>query len=272
MLVSAGIARSVPERTTALISAVVLVATAYLLARPAVGEPLRYVGLRPPSPKLVFCALAASLAIILPVMSLEAVALLRFKVPQEVIDALNRMISAKTVPELIYVLLVAALGAALSEEFVFRGILQRSLESRLAAWAAILITAAVFALLHTIWRTPPALVLGIFLGVLYWRTRSLVLPMLAHLTINTVAILALFVTERRGEMAMPGWVRDERPAPWWMILVSLAVFAAAFRVLWREGRPAEQEPLALVRAGDAAPPLEQEPLAPGGQPPDIPVP
>lgn len=258
-----GAVRVMPERAAALVSVVVLTAMAYLLAKPAVGQPLRYAGFGVPSLKLVCCALVASLALIVPVISLEAVALLRFKVPQEVIDALDRLIAAKTVPELIYVLFIAALGATLSEEFVFRGILQRSLESRLAGWAAILITAIIFALLHTIWRVPPALVLGIFLGVLYWRTRSLVLPMVAHFTINTVSILALFVTERQGEAVMPAWIRDERPAPWWMILGSLAVFVAAFRVVWREGRPAA--------AAAAAGASRHETLAPGEQPPDIPL-
>jgi membrane protease YdiL (CAAX protease family) len=237
MLVSAGIAPFVSERAVALISTVVLGGAAYVLLRPAVGEPFRYVGFRCPSPKLIGYAVLASLGILIPVMSLEALALLRFKVPQELIDALTRLITAKTYPELVYVVVVAAVSAAVCEELVFRGILQKSLASRMRPWAAILVTSIIFALLHTIWRTPPALVLGVFLGFLYWRTQSLVLPMLSHFTVNTVSIVAAFVTEKRGEMAMPVWIREEKPAPVWMILVSLAVFALAFRALWKEGAP-----------------------------------
>ena len=232
-----GIAGFVSERTVALVSTVVLAGAAYALLRPAVGEPLRYVGFRGASPKLVGYAILASLAILIPVLSLEALALLRFKVPQEVIDALTRQITAKTYPELAYVLAITAVGAAVSEEFVFRGILQQSLASRMRPWAAILMTSIIFALLHTIWRTPPALVLGVFLGFLYWRTQSLVLPIVSHFTVNTVSVVAAFVIEKRGEMAMPVWIREDKPAPVWMILASLAIFALAVRALWKEGAP-----------------------------------
>jgi hypothetical protein len=73
-----------------------------------------------------------------------------------------------------------------------------------------------------------------------------------------VAVVAAFVTEKRGEMTMPVWIREEKPAPVWMILVSLAVFALAFRALWKEGAPPAEAPL-------GAP-------VPAAPPPDTPTP
>jgi membrane protease YdiL (CAAX protease family) len=266
VLATAGISRFLSARTVTLISIVILAGVAFFLLKMAVGQPLRYVGVRRAGPRLILYTILASLSIIVPVMSLEAVTLFRFKIPQEIIDALNEIIKARTVPELLYVLLIVAVGAAVSEEFVFRGILQRSLASRFGAWAAILITSLVFALLHTIWRLPPALILGVFLGVLYWRTQSLVLPMISHFTINSAAVIALFVAEKRGEASMPLWIREEKPAPIWMTVVSLALFFVFLRAIWRQGAPtvAQTEPSAGVLAvaqeepSRAAPAITQE--------------
>jgi membrane protease YdiL (CAAX protease family) len=233
----------VSPRTDALISTVVLVAVAVLLLRRRVGRPLAYVGLRPAGSKLTACTVLASLAMILPVMSLEAITVFRFKIPKELLDALDDLIRARTVPELLYVLLVVGVGAAVGEELVFRGVLQRSLAARLRPWSAVLITALVFAALHTVWRLPPALVLGVFLGFLYWRTQSLVLPMVAHFTINAASILVMFATQMRGEAAMPVWLREEKAAPVWMIGVSLAALVLLLRVLWREGAPEKRDGL-----------------------------
>ncbi|HVP57430.1 MAG TPA: CPBP family intramembrane glutamic endopeptidase, partial [bacterium] len=211
--------------------------------------------------RLLGFTVLGSLTIVAPVMSLEALTLTYLKIPQAVTDALMRLITAKTYPELIYVLAIAAFGAAVSEEFVFRGILQRSIMSRLSPWASIVVASAVFALLHTIWRMPPALVLGIFLGFLYWRTQSLVMPMVAHFTINTVSVVVTFVTERRGELAMLAWIREDKPAPAWLVVVSLAVFALAVRVLWKEGAPA-------ASPGDLS--GDSMPVDPAGTPPRVP--
>jgi membrane protease YdiL (CAAX protease family) len=216
------------------VAAAILFVVAVLLLRVVTSRPLSYAGFRRVSPRIVMFAVIASIAIIVPAMSLEAVVMHHFEIPQELIDALNEIIKAETVPELLYVLLVAAVGAALSEELVFRGILQNSLASRMKGWAAMLIASGVFGLLHTIWRFPPAFVLGLFLGVLYWRTGSLLPSLAAHLTINSVSIVMVFLVGLRGEMMMPLWIRQEAPAPLWMILVSAFVFVLSLRAVWSE--------------------------------------
>jgi len=246
---------SVSARTGTLISTVVLAGVAGLLVRSVTGGIRPHVNLGLARARFVFYAVLGSFAIVIPAMSLEAVVASRYKVPPEIVKGLDEIIRARSLPELFYVVLVAAVGAALCEEFVFRGILQRSLTSRLGGWGAILVTSMVFGLLHTVWRLPAAFILGLFLGVLYWRSQSLLPPAVAHFTINCLAIVAIFVEETYGDASMPLWAREERPAPLWMIAASAVIFLLLLRALWKEGAPTAQgQPCAIApsAAGEAS--------------------
>lgn len=84
--------------------------------------------------------------------------------------------------------------APLSEELMFRVILQGWLRSRLARWPAILLTAALFALVHG-WRDSlPLLPLALTLGWLFDRQHSYLAVVTTHSLFNgvmlTLALLA----------------------------------------------------------------------------------
>ena len=87
-------------------------------------------------------------------------------------------------------LIALALCPAIAEELVFRGVLTQGLATRLPAAAAIGIAAVVFALYHVF---PPQIVsavgLGIVLGFLTLRARSIVPAIVVHVLNNTIAIL-----------------------------------------------------------------------------------
>jgi membrane protease YdiL (CAAX protease family) len=79
--------------------------------------------------------------------------------------------------------LVIAIQAPLLEESVYRGYLQRGIEGRTGAWAAVLLTALVFSISNL--RFDPAHLLmnfsyGLIWGVLRMKTRGLVAPAFAH--------------------------------------------------------------------------------------------
>jgi membrane protease YdiL (CAAX protease family) len=232
------------------ISAVVGLGVGLALLRHTGRSPFRCVKLHRAEPGPVLYSVLASLALIIPTLSLQAVIAHYMKIPDAVIEALEAIVRAESLPELAYVWLIAALGAAVSEEFLFRGVLQNGLASRLRGGIAVLLTALVFAILHTIWRFPPAFVLGIFLGSLYWRTGSLWPSIAAHMTINTVAIATLYAAEVYGETAVPLWLTEERPAPVWMIVLSLAAFVGLMGIIWRRPPPeAEAGPSGIPEHG-----------------------
>jgi membrane protease YdiL (CAAX protease family) len=87
-------------------------------------------------------------------------------------------------------LLGLALWPALAEELVFRGALARGLAARYRWWIGVLGSTVVFAAYHGILaQMLGVLPIGIALGLLAVRSRSVVPGMLAHLINNVIALL-----------------------------------------------------------------------------------
>ena len=119
--------------------------------------------------------------------------------------ALMREIGEAGTSEKIMVVLLAVVVAPLTEEILFRGLLQGALAGALKSrWTAIIASAAVFALFHLAARenaavgeaslarveTIPALfVLGVVLGYAYEKSGSLYRPMVIHMVFNGLTLL-----------------------------------------------------------------------------------
>lgn len=71
--------------------------------------------------------------------------------------------------------------APVSEELLFRGFIYNSLRTKFTASISILLTAAVFGCMHgDLLRMLPLMLGGIWLNILYVKTDSLYVPMVAH--------------------------------------------------------------------------------------------
>ena len=93
----------------------------------------------------------------------------------------------------------------LTEEMVFRGAILRSLLDMMSKknhWVAIMISAAMFGLAHgNAAQFVNALLMGLLLGWMYYRTKSLVPGILMHWVNNTMAyILANLVPQSDGKL------------------------------------------------------------------------
>lgn len=105
-----------------------------------------------------------------------------------------------TYPTLIANLLVMAVLPALSEELMFQGTIQvfltdLSKKPHLAVW----ITALIFSIIHfEFYGFLPRLLLGAYLAYLFYWSRSLWLPILAHFLHNALSILIDFTLQGRG--------------------------------------------------------------------------
>ena len=86
--------------------------------------------------------------------------------------------------------LAVAVLAPITEEFLFRGLLQNSLGRYMPAVAAILLSSAIFAAVHMQIEAFPALmVLGAGFGLIYHLTGSLRVNILLHVINNSAALL-----------------------------------------------------------------------------------
>lgn len=104
-------------------------------------------------------------------------------------------------PPLLLVATIAVVVAPITEEVVFRGVLFRSLADRLGPWSCIVISAAIFALIHIeVLVSQPAALAGLFvigavLAAAYHRTGNLVVPILGHATFNAMSLGLALVLE-----------------------------------------------------------------------------
>lgn len=109
-------------------------------------------------------------------------------------EALLEVLTIRTPLEGILLASGVVLAAAICEEALFRGYVQSSLQNALKPWAAILVTAALFAAFHLEPAgLPTYLLLGAWLGWLRFASASLWLPILAHGTNNLLALIQVNV-------------------------------------------------------------------------------
>ena len=126
--------------------------------------------------------------------------------------------------ELLMSLLVVGVTAAVGEELLLRGVLQRRV---LQVWlgnhhAAIWLAAFVFSLLHFEFAgLIPRMLLGAAFGYAYHWSRSLWIPIGLHFVFNSFQVVVAYVTGEFDSSA----TAQEAPE-WWMAALSLVAFIA----------------------------------------------
>ncbi|MCY6372744.1 CPBP family intramembrane glutamic endopeptidase [Clostridium ganghwense] len=97
----------------------------------------------------------------------------------------------------IVLILTVAVLAPIFEEVIFRGIILNGMAKRLNTKIAIIISAFLFALVHmNLVQGINAFLLGILLGFIYLKTRSIYLSIFAHFINNSVGIMIAGAMEK----------------------------------------------------------------------------
>jgi membrane protease YdiL (CAAX protease family) len=91
-----------------------------------------------------------------------------------------------------WILALAVVAAPLCEEFIFRGLIYGGLRRSMAAPQAMLMSAAIFAVVHPPASMLPVFVLGLCTAWTYERSKTLLAPMLVHAAYNAVILSLQF--------------------------------------------------------------------------------
>lgn len=95
---------------------------------------------------------------------------------------------------LLFFFVTAAIAAPIFEEIFFRGFLMASLTRVMPGWAAVLLSALIFAAAHlSLSEVLPLMTLGIVLGFVYGRSRNLLASILLHSLWNSSTLVSLFL-------------------------------------------------------------------------------
>lgn len=107
--------------------------------------------------------------------------------PESLTRAMERFIQLGDQPMPLWVVwLVIGVTPGICEELVFRGLIFSGLR-RLGPWPAVLLSALLFGLAHaSIYRLLPTFVLGVLLGILRWRSGSILPGMVMHALNNAL--------------------------------------------------------------------------------------
>jgi hypothetical protein len=126
--------------------------------------------------------------------------------------------------------ITAVIMAPIFEEIIFRGIIQKGLiNNGMKPSKAIFIAAVIFGLVHANpWQFVGAVLLGCVLGLVYERTKSLLLPMLLHGFNNLCSSILIYTikTESFAEaFKIPEWA---------LLLIGLAIFSMFYYLFTRK--------------------------------------
>lgn len=108
-------------------------------------------------------------------------------------------------------IVLAVIMAPLFEEIVFRGIIQKGLINKgVMPFKAILIASLIFGAVHgNPWQFVGAVLLGCVLGLVYFKTKSLLLPILLHAFNNLCSALLIFYSDTESfaeTFKVSGWL------------------------------------------------------------------
>lgn len=153
-------------------------------------SPVPLVMMKRPSNKVMLVAVCTTLGLAILLSYMKFVSGSFVHVPRILIDRHTQIVLVHSWHDFFLKLALLGIVAPICEEIFFRGILQSSLERRIGAWPAIIITAVLFALLHSTSFYPHLLlVLGLSLSWLYHITGTIRVPIVCHAISNCWALV-----------------------------------------------------------------------------------
>jgi len=149
--------------------------------------------------------------------------------PEELAAVLKQLLIASSFFDWLIILLGAVLLAGLFEEMLFRGFVQTSLEQYGDVTRAILWTALLFAAFHVNpWWLAQIVLLGVILGVMAWKSDSIIPGAIVHAINNAISVVLINVGEDKIEVIE--WHGHIHPL---LLLAALAALVFSLRLFYQ---------------------------------------
>ncbi len=133
----------------------------------------------------------------------------------------------------VFLLIAQALVPAVCEELFFRGYLFSALRAHTDRTTTIVGSALAFGLFHVFFavdRAVPSFALGLVLGWVCWRTRSVIPGMVIHACHN--AVLVVLLPAYAPELERLGWLGMKEDGHLSPVLLAAAAAGAALGIVW----------------------------------------
>lgn len=97
-------------------------------------------------------------------------------------------------PSIVGLMILFAVVGPICEEIFYRGIILSGLLKRYPEKKSIFLSALIFAIIHmNPWQFPTALIMGLFFGWVFTRTRSIILCIVAHIFYNMIPFIKGYI-------------------------------------------------------------------------------
>ncbi|MCI0514676.1 CPBP family intramembrane metalloprotease [candidate division KSB1 bacterium] len=174
--------------------------------------------------RILSLTLVIGLSMVILTTELDYLISLYFPIPPEVLNLIEDFIKADNWLDWVWMVLFAVIVAGLFEEMLFRGFVQQGLErSKLQIPGAIIITSIFFMFCHIPWWWIQTLLFAAILGVMAWRSNSILPGAIIHALNNGISILFSNQEPQQYRWLMP----EKHIAPAWLILAAIS-FGWAF--------------------------------------------
>ncbi len=229
---------------------------AFLLSYLFEGDIFSYYKFRNPTGMIPMLLVILMMISVIPFINYMAEINLKMEIPIRALDQLLRTLEStaeemmvaftatNSILGLLVNLLMIGVIAAVGEELIFRGLIQKLMTQMLKnTHLAILITALLFSAFHfQFFSFLPRFVLGLILGYLMFYGQSIWYPILAHFVNNAMGVIYYYFNSRGSADDMLEEIGTSTLIPVAAVL-SLALFLL-FAVLWyyQAGRFTTQSP------------------------------
>jgi membrane protease YdiL (CAAX protease family) len=219
--------------TTSLGEILLVLLPALLLVRMVTLRPGEFLRLRTPDIRAVLITIAGIFSL-QQILQIYLVVQDKIPLPAEIQNIVRqfrelfeelytKLLTANSAAELTAVILVVALVPAVTEELLFRGLIQRSFEKGLGPARGIALTGIIFGAYHlNPFSFVPLAVLGIYLGFIAYRANSIWVSVAAHFYNNAMACFASYFHMDQDAVVLGN---PEKLSP--MILIGTALFFGA---------------------------------------------
>lgn len=178
-----------------------VVVPAYLFVRWRKYDVTTIFRIRPVGWRIVIASFMIGLSMTIVADELDRLMNLILPFPEELAEVLKQLLVARTFTDWAIIVLGAVLLAGLFEEMLFRGFLQNSLEQYGDVTRAVLWTALLFAAFHVNpWWLAQIILLGVILGVLAWKSDSIIPGAIVHAINNAISVALINVGEKKIEI------------------------------------------------------------------------
>ena len=172
------------------------------------------------SSNVIISTIYLSFGIIILSDELDRIIQIFLPAPEYILD-LNGLLQPESILGFFLLFIAVVIIAPLGEELLFRGFLQQILEKH---WKdvtkAVLVTALFFAMIHMnpYWFVQ-IYILGILLGFLAWKTKSVLPPLILHGINNAMAMFFSFSEIENNSI----YIFNGHVAPWFIFFATYAI-------------------------------------------------